>query len=76
MDYQDKNKDDLALQNLLFFQPLKQFRITGGAYYGSKPGFSPTVGMQYINAGKNWFILFASSAESVGGRGHQNGVSS
>jgi hypothetical protein len=59
MNYSDKNKNDLALQNLLFFEPLKNFRITGGAFYSTKPGFSPTAGIQYINAGKKWFILIS-----------------
>jgi hypothetical protein len=59
MNYNDKTKDDLALQNLLFFEFMKNVRVTGGAFYASVPGFSPTAGMQYINAGKKWFILFA-----------------
>ena len=59
MDYKDRNGDDLALQNLLFYEPVSHFRITGGAFYATKPGFSPTVGMQYIYAGKNWFVLCA-----------------
>jgi hypothetical protein len=57
MNYTDKTKDDLALQNLLFFELTESFRVTGGAFYGTKPGFSPTAGMQYINVGKKWFIL-------------------
>ncbi|MGI9175352.1 MAG: hypothetical protein ACR2GR_08560 [Rhodothermales bacterium] len=59
MDYDDKSESDLTLQNLLFFEPVEGFRLTGGAFYASQPGFSPTAGMQYIHAGKRWFILLA-----------------
>jgi hypothetical protein len=59
MNYNDKTKDDLALQNLVFFEFMKNVRLTGGAFYASVPGFSPTTGMQYINASKKWFFLFA-----------------
>lgn len=59
VNYNDKNKNDLALQNLVFYEFLNNFRITGGAFYGTYPGFSPTVGMQYINPGKKWFILIS-----------------
>lgn len=59
MHYQDKNKNDLALQNLLFYEFLDNFRLTGGAFYSTKPGFSPTAGMQYLKTGKKWFILLS-----------------
>ena len=58
-EYNDKRESDLTLQDLLFFEPLEGFRITGGAFYASQPGFSPTAGMQFIHAGKRWFILLA-----------------
>jgi len=59
VNYNDKNKNDLALQNLVFYEFLKNFRITGGAFYSTKPGYSATVGLQYINPGKKWFILIS-----------------
>ena len=59
MDYNDKSKDDLVVQNLLFYEPLTNFRITGGAFYGSNPGFSPAAGLQYIHVGQHWFVLFS-----------------
>jgi hypothetical protein len=59
MHHDDKNKNDLALQNLLFYEFKESFRITGGAFYSTKPGFSPTAGLQYLNIGKKWFILLS-----------------
>jgi hypothetical protein len=59
MNFSDRNKNDLALQNLVFYEFLNNFRITGGAFYGTYPGFSPTLGMQYINPGRKWFILIS-----------------
>lgn len=58
-DYNEKQKDDLALQNLIFFEAVRNFRFTGGMFYGTKPGFTPTAGMQYVNIGKKWFVLVA-----------------
>jgi hypothetical protein len=55
-DFSGDEQDDLAMQQLLFFEPLKGFRLTGGAFYG-RPGFNPTAGVQYINAGRALFIL-------------------
>jgi len=59
MHLQDKNKNDLALQNLLFYELTENFRLTGGAFYSTIPGFSPTAGIQYLNTGTKWFILFS-----------------
>lgn len=59
MDFNDNTEDDLALQNLIFFEFMKNVRLTGGAFYATVPGFSPTTGLQYVNAGKKWFLLFA-----------------
>lgn len=58
MDY-DAEGDDLSMQSLLYFAPQARFRLTGGAFYGSRPGFSPTAGIQFVNAGRRWFVLLA-----------------
>lgn len=54
---EDDEEDDLAMQSLLTFAPGGRFRLTAGAFYGSVPGVSPTVGMQYLRAGERWFVL-------------------
>jgi len=51
-------KNDLILQDLLFFEPIKSFRITGGAFYGGH-SFSPTAGFQFVKKYKSFFILVA-----------------
>lgn len=56
--YEDGTQDDLAMQNLLYFEPLDGFRLTGGAFYG-KPGFNATAGMQYVKGGRTFFILLS-----------------
>jgi hypothetical protein len=56
--YDNKEENDFSMQDLLTFEPLKNFRLTGGAFYG-KPGFKPTLGMQYLITGKKLFILIA-----------------
>jgi hypothetical protein len=33
------------MQDLLFYEPIKNIRITAGAFYG-QPGFIPAVGLQ------------------------------
>lgn len=58
MDYDEKDNHDFTLQDLLFYEPIKNFRITGGAAYG-KFGFRPTAGMQYVNTGKVLFIMIS-----------------
>jgi len=58
MDYDEKDNNDFTLQDLLFYEPVNNFRITGGAAFG-KFGFRPTAGMQYVNTGKVWFILIS-----------------
>ena len=59
MDYKDKSEDNLVVQNMLFYEPLRNFRIAGGAAYATKPGFSPAAGLQYIHVGPHWFVLFS-----------------
>ncbi|MGB8489416.1 MAG: hypothetical protein WCE64_00005 [Bacteroidales bacterium] len=58
-DYINNMDHDLMLQNLLYYEPLKNFRLTGGAFYGGKPGFKPTLGTQYSFNTKNFFLLIA-----------------
>ncbi|MBN1790982.1 MAG: hypothetical protein JW830_10835 [Bacteroidales bacterium] len=58
MDYDEKGNHDFTLQDLLFYEPIKNIRITGGAAYG-KFGFRPTAGMQYVKTGKVLFILIS-----------------
>jgi hypothetical protein len=58
VDYRVKVKNDFMMQDLLYFEPIKHFRITGGAFYG-QPGFIPTVGLQYVKGGKDLFIIIA-----------------
>lgn len=57
-DYDDETQDDIAVQDLLFFEPVNGFRLTAGGFYG-KPGFSPTAGIQYQHAGRTHFVLLS-----------------
>lgn len=59
MHYREGTRDDLAMQGLLFVEPVPRLRVTGGAFYGTRPGFTPTAGFQYLNAGPGWFVLLA-----------------
>jgi len=54
---EDEVEDDVAMQSLLTFAPGGGFRLTAGTFYGSVPGVSPTVGMQYLRPGARWFVL-------------------
>ncbi len=58
-DYLKNEENDIMLQDLLFYEPIKNFRLTGGGFYGGRPGFIPTMGMQYAVKKKNFFILIA-----------------
>ena len=58
VDYDNKEENDFSMQDLLTYEPLNNFRLTGGAFYG-KPGFKPTMGIQYLVTGKKLFILIA-----------------
>jgi hypothetical protein len=57
-DYDDEDQNDLGLQQLLLFEPLRGFRLTGGAFYG-RAGLNGTAGMQYVNAGRALFLLLS-----------------
>jgi hypothetical protein len=48
----------IILQDLLYVEALKNFRIAGGLAYTSG-GFNPTAGLQYIVSGPRFFFLFA-----------------
>jgi hypothetical protein len=58
MYYQDKAENSFIIQDLLFFEAVKNFRLAAGAFYG-KPGFNPTAGFQYNFISKKVFLLFA-----------------
>ena len=57
-DYKDENKNSFIMQDLLYYEPLKNFRIATGAAY-SKGGFNYTSGLQYLYTDKKLFILLA-----------------
>lgn len=61
LDY-ESGKGEVTTQDLLFFEPVRGFRIAGGAFYSSVPGFKPTAGLQYLRAGKSWFVLLSPRA--------------
>lgn len=57
-DYKDKNNNSFILQDLAYFEVIKNVRIAGGVAY-SKAGFDPTAGLQYVYNSKKLLILFA-----------------
>jgi len=58
-DYLHNSENDLMLQDLVFFEPIKNFRITGGGLYTGKTGFLPTTGLQYKMNKKGFFLLLS-----------------
>jgi hypothetical protein len=58
-DYLHNADNGLMLQDLLFFEPIKNFRITGGGLFSDKAGFLPTAGMQYKLNKKGLFLLLS-----------------
>jgi hypothetical protein len=57
-DYKDETKNSFILQDLAYYEIIKNLRITGGVAY-SKGGFDPTAGLQYVYSGKKFLFLFA-----------------
>lgn len=57
LDY--RGGDDLSLQNVLYFEPIDKYRVTGGLFYASSSGLTPTAGLQYVHASQGRFLLFA-----------------
>ncbi len=57
-DYNDKSRNSFVLQDLVFFEAVKNLKIVAGAFYG-KPGFNTTAGFQYSINTKRAFFLFA-----------------
>jgi len=51
----DENYSSIILQDLLYVEALKNFRIAGGLAYTPR-GFNPTAGLQYIISGPNFFL--------------------
>jgi hypothetical protein len=47
VDYNNKEENDFAMQDLLTYELLKNFRLTGVAFYG-KPGFKPAMGIKPV----------------------------
>lgn len=58
-DYLHNLENGIMLQDLVFFEPVKNFRITAGGLYSDKAGFLPTAGMQYKLNRKNLFLLLS-----------------
>lgn len=58
-DYLHNLDNGIMLQDLVFFEPVKNFRITAGGLYSDKAGFLPTAGMQYKLNRKNLFLLLS-----------------
>lgn len=58
-DYLHNIENGLMLQDLLFFEPIRNFRITAGGLYSDKAGFLPTAGMQYKLNKKSLFLLLS-----------------
>ena len=58
LDY-GSGEAEVTTQDLLFYEPVRGLRIAGGAFYSSAPGFKPTAGLQYVRAGKAWFVLLS-----------------
>jgi hypothetical protein len=57
-DYKDENKNSFILQDLAYYEVIKNLRITGGVAY-SKGGFDPTAGLQYVYSTRNFLFLLA-----------------
>ncbi len=58
-DYIKNQENDIMLEDLLFYEPVKNIRLTGGGFYGGHPGFIPTAGMQFILKKNDFFMLVA-----------------
>jgi hypothetical protein len=56
--YENKSKNSFIIQDLLFYEPFRNFRVAAGAFYG-KPGFNTTAGFQYNIISKKVYFLFA-----------------
>ena len=57
LDYDKAADSDLTTQTLLFVEPVEGFRLTGGVFYADGPGFSPSLGVQFVRPGRRWFVL-------------------
>ncbi|HPF51638.1 MAG TPA: hypothetical protein PK335_08675 [Draconibacterium sp.] len=54
----DGNYSSIILQDLLYIEALKNFRVAGGLAY-TPGGFNPTAGLQYIISASKFFFLCA-----------------
>jgi len=59
VDNLSKNNNDLILQDLIYYEPIKHFRVTGGAFYELYSGFAPSLGVQYALNQKDLLILIS-----------------
>jgi hypothetical protein len=57
-DYKVKANHSFILQDLAYYEVIKNLRIAGGVAY-SKSGFDPTAGLQYVYSAKKLLFLFA-----------------
>ena len=57
-DYKEEYKNSFILQDLLYYEAVKNFHLAGGVVF-SKAGFNTTAGIQYVYAGSKTFFLFA-----------------
>ena len=57
-DYDEEYKNSFILQDLLYYEAIKNFHLAGGVVF-SKAGFNTTAGIQYVYAGNKTFFLFA-----------------
>lgn len=54
----DKAYNDFLMEDLIYVEAVKNFRLAGGVVYSSG-GFNTTAGLQYVFGGKKVFILCA-----------------
>ena len=59
IDNKSTAANDLILQDLLYFEPIKHFRMTAGSFYNIYAGFAPSLGVQYVQNTKNLFVLIS-----------------
>jgi hypothetical protein len=56
--FKEESKNSFLLQDLLYFEAIKNLRVAGGVVY-SKGGFNTTAGLQYVFSGKKLVFLCA-----------------
>lgn len=56
--YRNKDINSIIVEDLFYYEPLKNFRLACGAAY-SIDGFNTTAGIQYLFIREKFFLLFA-----------------